>query len=142
MNQIPQVVATWLVEQSDTPKRNGPFMGDLIEGLVALTAVGDIWNHKLLAVRAIATGLIAMLPLRAIRFHLASQRWGDNPFVFWSLTFLSFGFAGWVVAQTHTTWLFSAHYGQFWSGSHPYRFPIDVSLTGAALLCSLAGGFL
>jgi len=74
-------MASWLLEHFGVPQRNEPLIGDLIEEhnsgrsawwfwrqtfvAVALTAAGDIWNHKLLAVRAIATGLIAMLPLRA-----------------------------------------------------------------------------
>jgi hypothetical protein len=176
MKPNPPVMASWLLEHFGIPQRNEPLIGDLLEEhssgrsalwfwrqtfvALAITAAGDIWNHKLPAVRAIATGLIAMLPLRAIRFHLASQRWGDNPIVFWALTFLSFAFAGWVVAHTHRrqkgpmalafvtyafiykTWLFAAHYHQFWSRSHAHQFPIDASLTGTALLCSLVGSFL
>jgi hypothetical protein len=34
---------------------------------IAIMVTGDIWNHKLLAVRAIATGLMVMFPAKALK---------------------------------------------------------------------------
>jgi hypothetical protein len=113
----------------------------------------EIWNHKLLSLRAIVVGLAVMLTMRGVRGMVT-----EGAVMYWLFTFASFALAGWVVAQTHReyqkamvsafvlyalaakAWLIASHFPVFWSAAEPHRLPIAVFLVFFGLICCLAGG--
>jgi len=118
----------------------------------------EILAHKLLAIRAILTGFIVLLPLTAAKHRLAYLPWADGPLQFWSLTCLSFAVSGWVVARTHRghhapmvmaftvyalaykVLMFTLVFQHFQSASDPLQLPLDFALTLLSVLCATAGG--
>ena len=69
--------------------------------MIAVTIFGDLRQHKLLAVRAVGTGLLTILAATALKYRITSESWANGLVAFWSLTWLSFLLAGWVVGATH-----------------------------------------
>ena len=110
------VLATWLLRHFGSARMNDPLMGDLMEErqsgrswlwfwkqvLVAVLAglSRDIWNHKLLAFRAIAVGWLfwaVWFGLEFLAAFLLGIRW-PHGLVGWILGFVV---SGWVVARLH-----------------------------------------
>jgi hypothetical protein len=117
-------LAESLLARFGIPQGNESLMGDLVEdyssgksalwlwsqttNAIASTVARDIRNHKLLAVRALATGWALQLVWQEI-LHLAEPRllvWHRGPIYHWELLLLSTitlwpAFVGWVVGRTH-----------------------------------------
>jgi hypothetical protein len=119
-----------------------------------------IRTHWVLGIRAVLIGLVTAVTLRLVREQLADLGIGADPILFWVFNCLSFTFAGWVVASTHAghwlpmvlaftmyattykVWMIATHFQHYWNSARPLECVRDIALTGLALLCCLAGGFL
>jgi len=181
-SKIP-ALAEWLLTRFGIPQRNESLMGDLAEesssgrsavwlwretGVAIATMVGrDIRNHKLLAVRAIATGwlltwswqriVLLFQPPVGVRVQTL-WAWGILLMFTWSFWP---AIVGWIIARTHrpqqaamvlaysasmvlwALWYLIAHYQEMKSiHAHPDVFVTNVTVMCAVLICTLAGGFL
>jgi hypothetical protein len=176
-------LAESLLTRFGIPQGNESLVGDLVEeygcgrssvwlwrqtaSAIALTVARDIRDHKLLAVRAIATGWVLQFAwLGFVRFaQPRAYVWHEGPIVYWQLMFLSTfttwpAFVGWVVGRTHlaqqaamvllytasivawSIWYFSVHYVEIKHMPIPSQLSIDIQLDCAILVSTLVGGFL
>jgi len=181
-SKIP-ALAEWLLTRFGIPQRNESLMGDLAEesssGRSALwlwretaaaitTTVGrDIRNHKLLAMRAIATGWLLTWSWQQIVLLFQPQvgvrvqtLWTWSALLLFTWSFWP-AIVGWAVARTHraqqasmvlaytaSTAIWSlcylgAHYREMRSiHAHPDVFATNVTINCVVLICTLVGGFL
>jgi hypothetical protein len=123
MNRKTPAVATWLLERFGVKRQNEALIGDLAEEYQAGRSRGwywwqtlmamavavrrDIWNHRLLALRAIATGWILNLIwywfMQQV-FHFPRLVLGPATgflLLINCLTWLHWILIGWIVARTH-----------------------------------------
>ena len=170
------VAVTRILEELGIAEVNSPLVGDLLEEyasgrsnwwlwrqtivIILTTALGDLRHHKLLALRAAATGLFVILTAGALKSRVTSQPWADGLAVYWILTWLSFFLTGWVVGLTHRrhkaamlmafvfyavfakAWVYTSHFHHYWNMSEPSKFFIDAVLMVLGLACVLAGGIM
>lgn len=122
----PPIIPTWLMDRFGVTRRNQALTGDLIEEFhsgrsrawywahaflaLAIAARVDLWEHKLLAIRAFLIGEIAVTTLGFLfgntvfrwmpRFHIGMMSLG-----FWLYTlgsiFVMYAVSGWIVGRLH-----------------------------------------
>jgi hypothetical protein len=173
-------VAEWLLTRIGVP-RNESLMGDLVEEYhsgrsalwfwrqtaiaVAITVVRDIQNHKLLAVRAMATGWLLTLAWWQLLI-LAQPRpgvWGKH--TLWGISsrltiLLCPALIGWVVARTHraqqasmvlvyaasigiwSIWHFIVNYERIAHSPAANQMDFEIKVICFVLAGTLVGGFL
>ncbi len=111
------VLATWLLRHFGSARMNDPLMGDLMEErqsgrsrlwfwkqvLVAVfTGLSkDMWNHKILALRAIAIGWGLSIAVNSVWFGVLRAKYEITAPSFWVACSLFAVASGWVVAHLH-----------------------------------------
>jgi hypothetical protein len=132
MTRRTPILATWLLQRFDVTPQNEALAGDLAEEYqdgrstawywwqtwvgISVAITRDVREHKLLAVRAIATGSVLMraqallmnLFIRWFQFsgvmdwgHISSGVAALLNYILIALIFFNFGVVGWLVALTH-----------------------------------------
>lgn len=165
-----------LLDWFEVTSGNEPLAGDLLEEFhsgrsrswlfrqvvvaVLQSVARQVSRNKLMSLRAIATGLLVVVPLTALIRRVASFSWDSGPFQFWILSCCAFAIAGAVIGQrfpshraamvaAFTLYALAAKVSlvgfnalQFSSPSHPFRSLVLAAATVAAPLCTVAGGLL
>ena len=176
-------IAVWLLNRFGVPQNNESLMGDLVEEhgsgrsalwvwrqtavAIAHTVTRDLRDHKLLTLRAVATGWAVNLAWARI-IALASQHelWRKHQGLYnalLSFTFLALpAIGGWLVARTHlakrgtmvlayaaslamyATWYLSANYSQMKAcvQCSPDLWDTNLALNCLFLILTLIGGLL
>jgi hypothetical protein len=182
MTKIP-AIAEWLLERCGVPQGNESLMGDLVEergsgrsavwfwreAVVAIadSVARDLRDHKLLAVRAVATGWAVNLAWAQVmgvasRHELWRRHMGLYEALFFFTLLVWPAITGWVVARTHRAqqaamvlayaasvaisniWNLSAHYSEMKACVQctPDLWDTNLVLCCLLVLSTLVGGFL